>query len=1299
MPTSPCGIMRDHSPPKLSKPPTTNTSSSNLSTSARQSQESAAFTPFGTDDTDNYFSKMAGHGERKKRRDTIRSYLYGPSPESGHSHSSEEEESNPRTLAKVTQHGKRQLSRTGSSISQDMTTGGASAASSSSRLASGSDLSEDDLIKEQIKEKVWIDTLAAQNHVSSPIDEDKHPDSVKSPIRRRSLYTPGIATRSPDDILRKPPPPEHLKSQADRDYYYNPSIPDSSPLSRLAGLRSPQNGRSTPSQLDYGHLGALKLGTLRVTNGAASPVPREQRQIAASTLVTDATLQDDYYTPSEGGRSDEDSGLTMGRLTSDILRTSRHDLYSAEVSAAKTTTKPVAPPCNIELGHECSQRGGRKGSSTSVQSLTVIKRKPLPEASATVRCDRACSGTSRPSGLHTNLYAARNAVGFEHKTPTSQASPITNIEYTNHRPWQSPKREPESWNTFTTGADQPQANDGSREDAFLKLTANPNSQKRSNTAANTLQTSSHDASLGRQHVDSGYGSNISLGSTQRPSYLDLPAVSNMPAHTLSSSSRSLTGSGGTMPVQYSQSSNNVQEDRAFTAATTMFLDKPADFLVSEESGRSSLALDTKRASATSSQKQPASPEKSRRLQKKRPKSQPPLQRTPMAADANLSDSNIPPVPISVAALHSERVSKFPLLDSTYSGSPHPIREQVFTRPTSTAVQTPFAYPAPTFVSEESILQKLASKARSRSRSRPRPRKEQIPDHSDDESTKSDICRSPSWSEYGNTKKKKQRNREKAERELENVESATGSRSRSRSRFRSRSRRPSSQSEAVPSLADFGTVRESLGASPYDIAIAGRPSNHQPAGRHLQPYQVSTSKYGVDSSDPMPVRPSERSRTRSHTSATVPNGGNQSSEDIRLKPTRPYSMYTDQKPIPAMPMADFAQRESIQRNATNLSLARNVQIAANEPQVPSQVINPAMNDGYAADSDRKNELERASTCIPSAYTTDSMEELIDRLLDAPSLEAREITLEQIRQKRRRSATSSCGEAKGGRPTLPASIGAPRHSEDAPRLAIDQNTSSASSTRACPSTSKIEGFKATKLTVNDHTRHHSMLADAPPMPPIPTIESIHRQEETRSMERFARNKVLDPPQMQALEPAKSDLWAGCAIQTEHRKAIESRTDWDAHRSAWSCRRQSAGEALLHQGEKSGLASHPSCGDALREPEQAARISRALTASSEQLSVQSNKQKVFHRPWATPQGQEPHQGRCAAVNSNVAVAPQAFERRSGRYEGGLLYGYEPGFGLGGSAGTRSTKNGATRKSLQTSQGFGVDLSDVPIFVAPSK
>lgn len=69
-----------------------------------------------------------------------------------------------------------------------------------------------------------------------------------------------------------------------------------------------------------------------------------------------------------------------------------------------------------------------------------------------------------------------------------------------------------------------------------------------------------------------------------------------------------------------------------------------------------------------------------------------------------------------------------------------------------------------------------------------------------------------------------------------------------------------------------------------------------------------------------------------------------------------------------------------------------------------------------------------------------------------------------------------------------------------------------------------------------------------------------------------------------------------------------------------------------------------------------------------------------------------------SGSSTPTSAFESLTGRYAGGLMYGYEPGCGLGGSAGTRSTKTEASRKSVDVSKGFGIDLSDVPIFVAPT-
>ncbi len=53
--------------------------------------------------------------------------------------------------------------------------------------------------------------------------------------------------------------------------------------------------------------------------------------------------------------------------------------------------------------------------------------------------------------------------------------------------------------------------------------------------------------------------------------------------------------------------------------------------------------------------------------------------------------------------------------------------------------------------------------------------------------------------------------------------------------------------------------------------------------------------------------------------------------------------------------------------------------------------------------------------------------------------------------------------------------------------------------------------------------------------------------------------------------------------------------------------------------------------------------------------------------------------------------------RYSGGLDYGYEAGYGLGGSAGTRNTGKLAagSRKSVPVSSRYGVDFSDVPVIV----
>jgi len=63
-----------------------------------------------------------------------------------------------------------------------------------------------------------------------------------------------------------------------RKYYYNPAKPTSSPLSDLAALRSSvestqraESMQRAETPTEFRHLGAFKLGSLRITNGDASP--------------------------------------------------------------------------------------------------------------------------------------------------------------------------------------------------------------------------------------------------------------------------------------------------------------------------------------------------------------------------------------------------------------------------------------------------------------------------------------------------------------------------------------------------------------------------------------------------------------------------------------------------------------------------------------------------------------------------------------------------------------------------------------------------------------------------------------------------------------------------------------------------------------------------------------------------------------------------------------------------------------------------------------------------------------------
>ncbi|KAI4203456.1 MAG: hypothetical protein LQ350_001794 [Teloschistes chrysophthalmus] len=1265
--SSTCGNnTANHGPQKLSKPPT-NTSSSNLLAAARGEPELVSpLPPSDADSADGYFPKMlSANGDRRARRNTrtkIRSYFQGSSPENGQMNSSEDEGHSPRKLTNVARDMKRRLSRNDSSNLLH-SSGGVSAASSSSQLfmadAHRSDLDEDELMKEQIKEKVWSDTIAAQNHVSSPIDEDKHPDSLKSPIRRRSLYTPGIATRSPEDILRKLPPPEHCTPQATRDYYYNPAFPQSSPLSRLANLKSSPNGRSTPVDLDYAHLGALKLGTLRVTNGAVSPIPRDQNVSPAS--------QDEYYTASDGGKSEGQQCSSAINLLTDTPCVPPQCMTKMYPEVQDTKAEPISHPRTSSL--DTGTRGQtvyEMESPASVQTISPIsqsiKRKPLPRT-ATVR------PRQDTSILRTDYRSERHATSDCNNLDscqTQQKSPELTLGGTPEKSQDAASATSQNsgadvWRSFIRTAEERHAINGSREDAFLALTRNQSTHNQYYDGA-TLRPKPQRSQLpsGERptQYDSGYISNESLESMEGPTMKEdarTSAFSMLPDGQRSLSPLPLDASEMTNPSR--ESTNGIERPSTSALKTYMRTDTNADM----SCARNSFDADRNIEPPKSVQKQPSSPVKSRKLQKKRPKSQSALPRNPVA-DYPLDRDEIPPVPDVVAIRHSDHVSRFPVLEHTYSNLEPADTDPMF--PSRSSAPAEARFPSPTqeratsaIQDKPSLFQKLASRARSRSRSRPR--KEQLSHDSDAESVKSDICRSPSWSDYGNSKRKERKKREKAEQEV------------------------NSEICRSPSWSDYGNSEKKERKRREKAEKEAQKENHSDRVRKVTPEDNFVSS---------------RYRSRSLTGQTAPFiGENHRDQSIAApKPGRPYSMYADPAPVPASPAAEMNLVGSGPYDYSPVH--QNTCSSRETTQQPSL-------PNFAAKAEAlPDNTSHASMNAPSAKEPSSIEQLIDALLDAPNAEAQGSILQQIRQQRhklRERAFSNAPQTSSSATNPMNAAEAPHHPEGMAE-AVAKSDHLSSVLNESPATAPKHEFG--QLPARTNVRPHSICVEVPPMPPLPTDERLQQQEARRLAAKSDRPKTLIPPRTRITEIPKKDLWAGGAIQTEHKKAIESQHDWETHQSAWSQRRKSAGEALLRKDGVSELGNASNDVEPEDTTEELARppaVSRAMTAGADEpLIPTKNGNRAFHRPWAPQDQQLPSNKSTGALQSNqkVAETAQAFERLTGRFEGGLIYGYEPGFGLGGSAGTRSIKTGATRKSLQMSQNYGVDLSDVPIFVAPS-
>ncbi len=1060
-------------PRRLSKPRTIKSSSNLLG-----EQPTTPSAPHNTSDQD-YFGRDAvvvnSHGEcrsRSKSRSRIRAYLYGASHDLLQTSSDDDEIHT--GIAGAARNVRKRLSRTGSSITP-LQSAKASATrlsnSSSSGLLSthstdsqGIDPEESAMIVDQIKQRAHHDSLAAQNHVSTPVDEDKHVDSIVAPLRRKSLYTPGIATRNASDILRKPP-----KQLTDQDYYYDLLRPETSPLSHLAALSVGEDGRSTPCDLHISQLGGLQLGTLRVTNGASSPVPGDRPSDLASRSATpESRTHDEFYTASEGSVTRDGDGdqatplpprggspLIYESRTEDRMRIANRGASSLDPLPFERDSSNESFPFSRErndqsarLQRETRSDVGRSEAGTSnesfpfrtesskscdveameLNSLLALKKEapnksfffgddarnevkpfeeerskePFPLKMESPKIYRVEGGTydkplpakrdilnevvpfeGRPS--RKSLPSKMRPIKFysvEGKMSPNGASDIADeyIAELNDSPFaysslrdktdivpQSQDPAKVTWRSFVNDAEVQQAGNGSgsREDAFRKLNGNNNTQstwKPECLSVPPFQPSRHRASSGTPHTDSGYCSYASL-----------------------------TGPPG--------------DETCFGTGVDPITSNKAT-----ASPQSQAVEETVRSSARSSFRVPI-----RKLKKQRPKSQPPPVDF-ITGCHELTDANIPRIPSFIAVRHANRLSQFPLLEHTFPSSQHTTANGALS--TAPVHHAPVRFPSPANALEAPLGSYPTTS---------KPRASTIVVDKNDWCA-SDLVRSPSWSEYGGGRRRKeqkklvkeekatekrllkegkelerrlQKDRIEFERQSKKDEDKQRS-ARCRSASRGRSSEGQSPHDTLVTIADFGTVTESLGNSPYDIATPSFP-NPQIA-RNWHPHQISTamprpkSLFGARTRSQsmfldMPSVPAlaavdlkahnlewARNRQRNQNSSAVRAESFNEREGIPGNVIRPHSATTEvTPPVPALPSAKQVKRreaEIIRSRPHSMIVEAPVPTPSSRETQGQTAITYPPESGTCA-TPRKT---KGSKIVPDLWSNGSLEKKVSKILE-------------------------------------------------------------------------------------------------------------------------------------------------------------------------------------------------------------------------------------------------------------------------------------------------------------------------------
>lgn len=1108
--------------------------------------------------------------------------------------------------------------------------------------------SPEDLI---LLHKALLPTKNVERIIAPSRPESKDEEPISPLIRRSSLLPAGVKTRLSRELLRNYSDNNVTVRSASvsrqHDVVESPRLDvplDFEALDLAEGSTELQGGRPTTPSDFYPQIGTYKMGSLRITNGAASPEPAhllkqvEMAGIQQKPSVSESLSGEGFITADEG----ENSPACV-RPTSATVVSLRAPRRSSEQQDRKLSS---------ELRARSKSRGRPVRHSIEVDASKSAYQPSRPQV------------TQRASE-----YAQEYASEFDSLENPHMSNPALTTTVSR----------------LSTVHDESPVESGidAREEALRQLTGDV---LPANDSMRKAQSQKH-LNVARPPItksDSGYSSEASRRSIIKESNCDeflLAALGAADQAEHSRSKESLAAAAARPSLE------QIQEDKV-SSPSSPYIQQQVSAVQKAERHRSLPSFFFKKSSSSTSVNTiattPVTPVKqTRKLQKTRPRSQ-------------------VVVPEQVQEPEPEPEPALPEIEPEFVPGASEDLSVNFSRPTRKLERGPSASPQAQEEDERD--------ARGRGRSR-----------------KNDVV--PQSANAGSS-----------------PDGATRKRSRSFFRFRSRSRSKSQHrredditvlsvaDEPLPThdFSDFGTVAQSLGQSPYDIATrrVKQMGPYDPSKPWFHPHEISRATPKPDLSSETQqsrgksVERSRQDRARSQsrpresidavlTNARPPTRGkskrSQSAHNIAVPrvpeavPELPkqtqrmsgtFSRSVSKDGTVRVGTIDFGtgfaqgRLEPILTSSEKAKTRRRTQSVAPRPR-PRSTVNPD-------EPVPQREMEQSSK-KPSADAPEAPARELPRAPTEKPSQVLPLELPQIPSRAPPKVPAHGKQPNNMHPVLsvstkpvhlkqpttaphtPASPGTPtgRPSWESQALAWRERKQSLNDMLSSPTTER-KSFAASTPT-SPAIQAYSPTMQAPRRAPTVVVSryitpqgsefAMHLGEEGpyrklhsdnshkkhRSEDPYRKYHTDNPTD---LRPAQEDVERTDSSSTYHTATSERSQDSFASKDSAKYRAYRVGE------------------DAAQE-----KISAPPTPKSN--STQKRSSRILEQPQPRPQR------RSTAPPENQDVP---FDR----FSGGLGYGWERGVGFGGSAGTRQKNDTkAARKSVADSQNFGVDLSDIPVFM----